>query len=281
MVERIAPVLLELAARFGRKVSPCCDFDANVCSWTADPAEPWKLVPLSGAPFSHELRLTYRKRRVLFFGNIEYLKIEVKDDFAAGILSVNRKEERLGIPSTLAATRRIGTRDYPIFTQGGRISPAQAAMLDRAEFIALVEQADPGHRESINCSNSEIAAYLLSPSLSRTMAVTERAIDLTEQVQVHPPQLDLDRLPPQFHPLIPLIEKWGISDDAERDDALKNVPDRALRTLVDEVTPYLDAIDAYLDSFQVEGPHEEAAALGRLAECALEAKLLLDSTQTR
>lgn len=92
------------------------------------------------------------------------------------------------------------------------------------------------------------------------------------------PKLEL--LPVQFHPIIPMIKKWAVPDDLERNDLLDSVPKSVLRSLADEVSPYLETINSYLDSFGEMPPTEEAVSLGRLAECALEARQRLNEAQT-
>lgn len=41
------------------------------------------------------------------------------------------------------------------------------------------------------------------------------------------PKLEL--LPVQFHPIIPMIRKWAVPDDSERDDLLDSVSKSVLR----------------------------------------------------
>jgi hypothetical protein len=84
--------------------------------------------------------------------------------------------------------------------------------------------------------------------------------------------VDLTELPEQFHPLIPLIERWAISDDAQRSAAMAGASDEDKRALLAAVAPQFDAIDAYLDEHD---DLEVAAYLGTLAEAAAEAAVEL------
>ena len=102
---------------------------------------------------------------------------------------------------------------------------------------------------------------------------------MADQLEALEPELDLQGLPTQFHVLIPLIKKCGIADDFDRDEFLSNLPRQSLQQLTEIVTPFLRTIDSYLDSFDETPPNEQAIALGRLAECALEAKQLLKQSK--
>jgi len=85
---------------------------------------------------------------------------------------------------------------------------------------------------------------------------------------------DLTELPSEFHDLIPLIARWAVGDDVDRDAMMQAATGEELQQLYAAVGPRLAAIDAYLD----EHDHEEVAPyLGMLAEAAVEAQMDLDS----
>jgi hypothetical protein len=88
-------------------------------------------------------------------------------------------------------------------------------------------------------------------------------------------QKDFQKLPSQFRRIIPLLEKWSTSDHSDRDSLLAGFPKATLKALVEEVSPYFESINSYSDSFGKQPLPEEAAALGRLAECAAEARLAI------
>lgn len=54
------------------------------------------------------------------------------------------------------------------------------------------------------------------------------------------PTLDPDRLPEALAPLIPMAEKWGIGDDVERDEMVKNASNAELDELVHCIDPITD-----------------------------------------
>ena len=92
--------------------------------------------------------------------------------------------------------------------------------------------------------------------------------------------VDFSDLPADFIGLISLMKSWAVSDDQQRSEKLSRAPSPRLTRLVKQVTPHLGAIDVYLESFQGRAIAESAAAPGCLAECALEAQLVLAERQT-
>ena len=264
-------VLQELAKIFKGRLSRCLVYDANVCSFRSIPDRPWELVPVSGEPFVQELRFTHNHRRIKVLGNSSYVAGSISGTFANRQLSLNAKE-KLGVRSLYAGDLSAGSGKYPIFTEDGRLSQDQASLLVVPELVSLVEQSNLQEGESLHFTQGEVGFYLKLPTTNRVSSVINSAIELVAKIGMAEKKLDLKLLPMKFHPLVQLIEKWALSDDSERDDLLASATKRRLRQLVDEVDPYLQAIDSYLDSFRETTPTEQAAALGTLAECALEAK---------
>jgi len=191
------------------------------------------------------------------------------------VLTVNA-EEKIGYRSQYATTVRANGKEYPVFTENGSLSPEQATLLKRPELLALIKESDLQESESIHFTNGDLSFYLRSPTLGRITESIDRMIDLANQIETREEELDLRVLPLRFNPLIPLTKKWAVGDDLEREDLLARSSRAELRALVEKVEPYLTSIDSYLDSFGDRPPSAEAAAvLGKLAECAVEAKLYL------
>ena len=91
--------------------------------------------------------------------------------------------------------------------------------------------------------------------------------------------INFEGLPEQFKILIPLMKQWSISDDNDRSEKLGKVSSKTLSRLVQVVTPNFDKINQYLDSFEKRPLSESAILLGSLAECAVEAQLLLKARE--
>jgi hypothetical protein len=266
-------VLQELAKQFNGKLSKCEIYDANVCVFRSAPERPWELVPVSGEPFSQRLRCIYKGRTITVLENNAYASGEVKGAFASRPFSINAKQKG-GFRSEYSSTPTIGSKHYPVFTEVGKLSPDQEDLLGRPELASLVEESDLREGESLYFTKGEIGFYfyLEQTIADRIRRVIDRVVDLAGRVEISEEKLNLKLLPAQFHPLIPLIERWALADDSDRSDLLSTTPEPILRALIGEVEPYLEVIDSYLDSFREGSPTEQAAALGRLAECALEAK---------
>jgi len=269
-------VLQELAKRFKGKLSQCEVYDANVCITRSLPGRPWELLPISGEPFFQRLRFTYKGRKVTVLANNTYVHGAASGTFASRPFTINAKQ-RVGFRSEFADNLSVGGERYPVFTDDGEVSLEQKHLLSRPELMSLVERSRLQQGESLYFTKGEIGFYLKQPDTDRMSGVIDRVIELAGKVEIAQEELNLELLPVQFHPIIPIIKKWALADDQEHDDLLVTTPEAALRSLIDDVFPYLGAINSYLDSFRGGAPTEQAVALGRLAECALETKQHLDA----
>jgi hypothetical protein len=123
--------------------------------------------------------------------------------------------------------------------------------------------------ETLCVKPGELAALLKPTDAERIASAGAALVDLFEAAAVEETAVNLRALPRQFHALIPLIEKWGLSDDVERAEVQRTASTKERRTFLKVVTPYLRKIDDYLDDHDTEAAH----ALGRLAEAAAEVSL--------
>jgi hypothetical protein len=267
--------LQELAKRFKGKLSQCEVYDSNVCTTRTKPGRPWELLPVSGEPFLKRLRFTFRGRRVAVLANSTYAQVAASGTFASRPFTINAKQ-KVAFRSEFAELLSVHGEQYPVFTEDGRVSSDQNYVLSQRELASLVEWSGLEEGESLHFTRGEISFYLKQPDNDRISGAIDRVIELAEKVEIAKEELSLEQLPAQFHPIIPMIKQWALADDSERTDLLATASEAMLRRLTDEVLPYLDAIDAYLDSFRGGAPPEPAAALGWLAECALEAKECLE-----
>jgi hypothetical protein len=264
--------LQDLAKRFKGKLSSCEVYDSNVCTTRSVPSRPWELEIVSGEPFNEQLKFTYRGRKVTILANNTYIHGWAAGTFASMPFSLNLKQN-VGFRSEFAGTLSTDNDPHPIFTEDGKVSSAQRRALDKPELHSLVQLAHLQEGESLYFTRGEIGFYLKQMHDSdRAGDLINKIIDLATRVEIVEEELKLELLPVQFHAVIPMIKKWAVTDDSDRGDLWDAAPNGVLRLLVDEVFPHLQAINSFLDSFGDEPPTEEAAALGRLAECAVEAK---------
>jgi hypothetical protein len=63
---------------------------------------------------------------------------------------------------------------------------------------------------------------------------------------ISPLQLDPIRVPPDLRPLIPFAELWGVADDLEREQRLKEAPKQAIEDLHAAVRTFEDSLEAWL-----------------------------------
>jgi hypothetical protein len=272
MADELESVLQQLRKTFKGRLSPIKLFDANVCESTSPPGRPWESIPIKGQPFSRQLRLVYKKRKVVLLENEEYVSGSVYVEIPNRIFSVNGRNA-LCRRWISAGDFMIGDRSYPVFTQDGKLSEFEQSLFRREEFSALIVATDMHDGESLHFSADDVHFYLKTPTVEHVQRAIECAIELADKIEVLEEPLDLTLLPERFHPLIPLIKKWAISDDGDRDDLLSTASKAALEKMVEKVSPYFEDIGSYLASFGEEPPPEYASALGTLAECFIEAEI--------
>jgi hypothetical protein len=278
MADNPLEIIRILAKQFKGRISSTNVYDANVCTSTHPPDKSWVSILVAGEPFSKELRYTHRNHKVRMFANQFFLEAEVISPLPIEPLSVNQKNANDPLLEA-APILTIGNQQYSSFTRSGRFSIAHMDLIAQIELTTLERELGLQANESLHFAPDAIRVYLDSPSLSRTTGAIEGMISLAERIERAEEEIDLSILPVQFHPLISLVKKWAIGDDSDRDDFLANLPKSALKAFVNEMEPYLNAIDSYLDSFGSQPPSMEAAMLGRLAECAIEAKRHLANNQ--
>jgi hypothetical protein len=75
-------------------------------------------------------------------------------------------------------------------------------------------------------------------------ALTSLIGDVGTAIRENP--LDRSAFPGQFQDLLPLVRRWGILDDGDRDALLAKSSPVAIRRLVNAVVPHLPAINFYL-----------------------------------
>jgi hypothetical protein len=67
-------------------------------------------------------------------------------------------------------------------------------------------------------------------------------------------QLDPSKVPVGLHPLIPLAERFGISDDLIREDVVAKASPAEVEELRRIVNQYADALDQWLAGPEADGP---------------------------
>jgi len=84
----------------------------------------------------------------------------------------------------------------------------------------------------------------------------------------HALRLSKQQVPPALWPALPLLRRWALSDDREREERIQAARTASLAALVESVKPLWPALNAYLDS----EPPAAGLRLGDLAQAAMEAE---------
>jgi hypothetical protein len=169
----------------------------------------------------------------------------------------------------------IGRRKYFLFTESGHLTSEHLNLIANPALARLLDSAKLTDGESIHFFEDAVSAYIIGSTLDRLNEAIDKLVVLAAAIQGPEEGQDNLQLPIQFRPLLPLIRKWSISDDEDRELFLGEQPLSVLLRFVEQVQPFLTSINSYLDSFGNRELPKEAIALSRLAECAAEAQLLI------
>lgn len=266
-------ILQEIAGHRGSKVSPCQDFDPNVCTFTQDPRNRAALIASSGQPFLRKTAFKTGGLRARLFANDSFLRILLLCDLDLEPVSLNRTDRIQMLKP--AGKIVLGGRSYPVSTRSGSPPDPRSGIFNDAGFLLFLETASLGSEESLHIYSNGLAVYLFSPSAERAGRIIEAGAAFLSQWPTASRKIDLRGLPANFSPLLPLVQAWGTIDDAEREERRQSAPRPALQAMVEQVTPYLPAIHSYLRQFGDAPLTEAAVALGALAEFVVETGLYL------
>jgi hypothetical protein len=279
--------LKEFAKAFDRKVSKCRIFDANVCAWNIEPERPWELVPVAGFPFTLRTAGKFGNQRFEAMANAEYIALFLRSDLPIDAFSVNQPDKNAapfyGQPRAVDRVLRMpkNQKRYAVFTPNGSLSAKQESLLDADEFRALLEGLQLADDESVHVSGSGLEIYLRGRSvdlLRKTVGLGAALLNALGATEAPAELSQVEDLPKAFQPLVPLMRKWAIGDDIERESLIEDSEASELSDLVAAVAPYMVAIDGYLNSFRDRPLNSSAIKLGRLAEVTAEARRRLEAT---
>lgn len=268
-------ILKDIGKQYGRRFSSTNLFDANVCTSPCDPEHPWKILALPGDIFRHKLNITFEGNKVTFCANGDFIAATVTGNLDVDACSINRRDIVLGLD--LSPFRVPGFESLPVYS--GQPETHLTQFLNSAALAKALNALQLTERESLHIYRNGILLYLQRDSKDEVMSSVEIACKLAEQFLAVEESLDLTALPAKFENLFELIPKWALSDDEKRSELLEEESLESLHTFVEIVSPYIPAIDTYLDSFVDEPPPEAAVTLGTLAEYCLEAQIRLRDTK--
>jgi hypothetical protein len=270
-----AELLKLIATQSRKKIRKLNLFDPKVCTSPADPKQPWMRLRLPGDFFRDQLSIEHDGRKIRLRANEHFMVVQISGSFDIVACSFNRRD--LGTIPIDRAFVASGIPALPIFAR--RADSALKTVLDLAALRVALRDLELQANESLHLYSNAIELYLQRASVPEIISTITIACKLADQLPAANQELDLSALPDQFIALSGLIRRWAVSDDLERTELLDEASNEALEKLVKTVTPHLEAIDGYLNSFGVAALSEAAIALGALAECAVEARLRLESSR--
>ena len=230
-----------------------------------------KVVLNGGITLTQQLRNRYREHKIEVLANDELILADIEANFGRfELLTINPRPTSLH--GNAAHTLKTALGKYVIYALEGVLSAPQSELCVPGVLGRILDVVAPSEGEQINVSQRLVRVYLNRPSMDRVITIIDAVIDMMPHEQQPPRQFK--GLPEVLRPLVPLLRKWAIDDDAERSRKLKRCSQTTRQKLVDAVVPLLPDIDNFLDSFGANPP-EEACALGSLAQAALEAQSLL------
>lgn len=121
--------------------------------------------------------------------------------------------------------------------------------------------------ESLSIIGADVILYCKARPLHEFQAMVDCLCSLARTIPtVVRSKFNLNKLPDEFHALIPLIEKWAIQDDVLREEKLAKTSAKVKEKVYRTVSPMFDKINEYLDSFGDGALPEEAVLLSAFAE---------------
>jgi hypothetical protein len=270
-------LLKAVAKRFGKRVHETNLFDANVCTSPTDPDHPWKHLPLPGDIFRHKVDIAYAAHRVRLRANGEFVVAEIPGSLDVDVLSINRQDKIFQLEPS-----RFKVPSFPalqIFASS--IGDTLRQFLASPSLTLALTALRLKDAESLHICRNGPVLYFKPESPDELLSAVDALCDLVGKLPSSEAGVNLDALPPEFKKLSSLIHEWAEPDDELRSELLERKSKAALKKFVAAVEPHIPSINVYLDSFKEEAPPEAATALGALAECASEARLILGRPKPR
>jgi hypothetical protein len=274
----VDPVVLlgTVAKQFGMSVRKINLFDANVCTSPPDLHHPWEHLPLPGDIFRHKVDITFAAHKIRLRANGEFVVAEVPSNLDVDVLSLNRQDKvfqlepcPFKIPSFPSLEIFASSKDDNL-----RQFLASPSLSFALSTLRLKQD------ESLHIYRNGPVLYLKPASPDEVLSAVKTLCDLVDRLPSFNDSVDLEGLPAEFKKLSSLIREWAEPDDEIRSELLGQKSEAALRKFVAAVEPHIPAINEYLDSFREQALPEAAVALGRLAECATEARLILENPKS-
>lgn len=202
------------------------------------------------------------------FGDLYQIRIDVESDL---IFSINQPEKIFKISQLL----ELSDFPYDIYILEDQYSPflnpdfelfwglfsskVKEINLSKKEFIFI-----DGYTISLIFESNRAAVPILDSFIH--LIKTNEALFTTKSRQ----RILKKNIPDNLKSLFPLLKKWSISDDDLREQLIEEASDEQKKKLIYRVSPYMDDINDFLNSFQDQPLSEEAILIQNLAELVSE-----------
>ena len=191
----------------------------------------------------------------------------------AGVWSVNQKDNIMLTRRTDAGP--ASAAQWPLFV-AGNVPERGKAIWQSESFRKLLADLKLAPGEGLHFYKNAVAFYARNEPISSFVKRSDFVLSFLYSVSTNGNHgKNRVVMPEQFYDLEDIAQRWAISDDSTRADALDTATKSEREELVRRIMSRIDAINAFLAEHD-DGP---ATSLGALAETASEAKISLDAVK--
>jgi hypothetical protein len=265
-------LLAEVAAWYERRTTNTKMYDPNVGISGGDWRDALEGRPVGLDWFRKQFKTTDAGRKLILRANDQFIAADVRGEFGVTPFSINRPDRVFG--HSRQSSIRVGSNSMVLFSHAVE---EVSAVLGKPSVKRVIASLRLSTNESLHVYVNCVTVYLQPTSRPRILGGVASAIALADRLPARAATIvDVSGLPSELAALVPLARRWGLSDDVDRGERLRRTSTRGLRGLVRAVAPLCGAVNAYLDSCGDAPMPESATIIGALAECAVEAQLLLE-----
>ncbi len=213
------------------------------------------------------------------YGNLYEIQIKTKTDFT---LSINNPDKLSSIDRLIQIKDSpyqlyLFKESYNDFIKGHKYDPflSEYFQLFWKSFSIQIKQLELLEDETLSIREDGLFFVLrsgrnLSLIVNDAISLIKNNTNIFKRISK---KILSKNVPENLRILLPLMKKWSISDDAERDRMIKKTGERQKKSLISTVEPLIEEINVFLDSFDDRPLNEEAMLLGNLAELVSELKV--------
>lgn len=199
--------------------------------------------------------------RIREFSNLISIEIAIDTTIA---VAVNKPDKVCLINKPF----KIDGFPYPLFCGDGFAENPDSCLKDN---VGLFKGLDLSSNEFLIIYKNQICFY--ADKNRNFTSLVDKLKAISKQLpKVDKTVIDLKGLPKSLKILVPLTEKWSISDDELRDQLISSLKSIDKVEIVTKVDPLINNINDYLNSFKQNPLTEIAQKIGNLTELYEEIK---------